>query len=76
MFGEERRYVLTGLFCGEGFGFLLGVEVAQMRVARAARSAALAAIGKGESTQTGTVLLIGGRKTANGTFSGHGSLQK
>jgi len=55
------------LFCGEGFRFLLGVEVAQVRVAGAARSAALAAIGKGESTQTGTVLGVNG---------GHGSLQK
>jgi hypothetical protein len=49
---KEGRYVLAGLFCGQGFGFLLGMEVAQMRVARAARRAALAAIGKGESTQT------------------------
>jgi len=55
------------LFCGEGFGFLLGMEVTEMRVAGAARSAALAAIGKGESTQTGTVFGVNG---------GHGSLQK
>jgi len=74
--GKEAGDVLAGLFCGEGFGFLLGVEVAEVRMAGAARSAALAAIGKGESTQTGTVLFIGGRKTAKGAFSGHGSLQK
>jgi len=43
------------LFCGEAFSFLLGVEVTKMRVAGAARSAALAAIGKGEKTQIGTV---------------------
>src|SRR5712692_7377574 len=55
---EERRYVFTGLFCGLGLRFLLGVEVAEMQVAGAARSAALAAIGKCESTQTGTVLLM------------------
>jgi hypothetical protein len=46
---KEARYVLADLFCGEAFGFLLGVEVTEMQVARAARSAALAAIGKGES---------------------------
>jgi len=34
-------------------------------MAGAARSAALAAIGKSESTQTGTVFVIRGRKTAN-----------
>jgi hypothetical protein len=45
------------LFCGEGFGFLLGVEVTKMQMAGTAWSAALAAIGKGESTKTGTVLL-------------------
>jgi hypothetical protein len=55
------------LFCGEAFSFLLGVEVAEMLVAGAARSAALAAIGKGKSTQAGTVF---------GSFGGHGSLQK
>ena len=64
---KEGRYVLTGLFGGEGFGFFLGVEVAEMRMAGAARSAALAAIGKGKSTQIGTVF---------GTNRGHGSLQK
>jgi hypothetical protein len=53
---KESGYVFSGLFCGQGFGFLLSVEVAEMRVAGAMRSAALAAIGKGESTQTGTVL--------------------
>ena len=47
---KESRYVLAGLFCGERFGFLLGVEVAEMQMAGAARSAALAAIGKGEGT--------------------------
>jgi len=60
------------------------MEVAEMRVAGAARSAALAAIGKSESTQTGAVFFTGGRKaafllrgrnTANGAFRGHGSLQ-
>jgi len=62
---KERRNVLSGLLGGEGFSFPLGMEVAEMRMAGAARSAALAAIGKSESTQTGTVFVIRGRKTAN-----------
>jgi lipid-binding SYLF domain-containing protein len=50
---------------GERFGFLLGVEVTEMQVAGAARSAALAAIGEGEGTQVGgTVLLRFARGTA------------
>ena len=61
---EERRYSLASLFGGLGFGFLFGVEVTEMRMAGAARSAALAAIGKGESTQAGTVF---------GVNFGHGS---
>jgi len=82
---KEARDVLADLFGGETFGFLLGVEVAEMRMAGAARSAALAAIGKGESTQTGTVLFIGGRRAvvspcgrraADGTVRGHRSLLK
>ena len=61
---KEASYVLTDLLGGEGFSFLLGVEVTEMQVAGAARSAALAAIGKGESTQVGgTVLFAGGRRT-------------
>jgi hypothetical protein len=63
---KERRYGFPGLFGGLGLRFLLGMEVAVMRVAGAARSAALAAIGKGESTETGTVFsicLICGRET-------------
>ena len=62
---KETRNVLTDLLGGEGFGFLLGMEVTEMQVAGAARSAALAAIGKGEGAQTGTVLFAGGRKMAN-----------
>ena len=47
--GKEAGDVLTDLLGGEGFGFFLGVEVAVMQVAGAARHAALAAVGKGES---------------------------
>jgi len=56
---EKRQQVaaLQNLFCGQGFGFPLGVERAEVGVARAARSAAVAAIGEGERTQTGTVFL-------------------
>ena len=60
---KEATNVLTDLLGGEGFGFLLGVEVTEVQVSGAARSAALAAIGKGESTQVGgTVLLRCGRR--------------
>jgi hypothetical protein len=52
---EERRYIFTGLFGGLGLRFLFGMEVTEMRMAGTARSAALAAIGKGEETQIGTV---------------------
>ena len=45
---KEARNVLTDLLGGEGFGFLLGVEVTEVQVAGAARSAALPAISKGE----------------------------
>ena len=84
---KERRYGFAGLFGGLGLRFFLGVEVAVMRVAGASRSAAVAAIGKGESTQAGTVFLTCGRRTANsrcgpdqvganGVVRGHGSLLK
>jgi len=43
----------------------LGMEVTEILMAGAARSAALAAVGKGEGAQTGTVLFAGGRKMAN-----------
>jgi hypothetical protein len=62
---KERRYSFAVLLSGLGLRFLLGIEVAVMRVAGASRSAALAAIGKGESAQTGTVFLRRARKTGN-----------
>jgi len=43
---KEGRYILSSLFRGLRLRFLLGVERAEMRVAGAARSAAVAAIGK------------------------------
>src|SRR5216683_4883536 len=65
--GEEVGYVLSGLLGGAGLRFLARMEETEVRMAGAARSAAVAAIGKGERTQAGTVL---------GAISGHGSLQK
>jgi len=65
LYRKETRNVLTDLLGDEGFGFLLGMKVTEMQVAGAARSAALAAVGKGEGAQTGTVLLAGRRKMAN-----------
>jgi hypothetical protein len=81
--GKEAGDVLTDLLGGEGLGFLLSMKVAEMQVAGAARSATLAAIGKGEGTQVGGTVFLGfghttdfficGRKTANGLVRGHGS---
>jgi hypothetical protein len=65
--GKEARDVLTDLLGGEGFGFFLGMEVTEMRMAGAARSAALAAVGKGEGTQLGERSFLG--LTLERTFS-------
>ncbi len=65
--GEERGYILSGLCSSAGLRFLLGVEEAEARMAGASRSTAMAAVGKGERTQAGTVL---------GAIGGQGSLQK
>jgi hypothetical protein len=46
--GKEAGNVLADLLGGEAFGFFLGVEVTEMQMPGAARSAALATIGKGE----------------------------
>ena len=65
--GEVGGNIAAHLLGGEGLGFLAGMEVAEVRMSRAARSAAAAAIDKRERTQKGTVL---------GAKSRHGSLQK
>jgi hypothetical protein len=49
--GEEAGDVLAGLFAGEGLGFFFGVEDAEIGMAGAARSAALAAVGEGEGAE-------------------------
>jgi len=46
--GEEAGDVLAGLFSGEELGFFFGVEEAEIRMALAARHAALAAVGESE----------------------------
>ncbi len=83
--GEERGYVTAYLLGGEGLRFPLGVEAAKVRVASEPRSAAATAIGEGEGTQAGTVVLMCDRKAVfilrdckavDGAIGGHGSLQK
>jgi len=82
---EKRGYVAADLLGSEGLGFPLGVEAAETRVAREPRSAAATAIGEGEGTQAGTVVLMCNRKAVfilrdckavDGAIGGHGSLQK
>ena len=83
--GEERGYVAADLLGGEGLRLPLGVEAAEARVASEPRSAAATAIGEGEGTQAGTVVLMCDRKAVfilrdckavDGATGGHGSLQK
>lgn len=54
--GEEKGDVLAGSLAGKGLRFFAGVEGAEIRMAVAARKAALAAIGERESTQGRAVL--------------------
>jgi len=63
--GEERGYVTADLLGGEGLRFPLGMEAAEARVASETRSAAATAIGEGEGTQAGTVVLMCDRKAVN-----------
>jgi len=88
---EEAGDVLAGLFTGEELGFFLGVKEAEIRMAGAARHAALAAVGESESTEWCAVfvsiaglirgLLSGsacgriGRRTV-GTIRRHGILHR
>jgi hypothetical protein len=65
--GEERGYIAANLLSGQGSGFSFGMEATEMRMAGEPRSATLAAIGEGESTQVRAVLRA---------IGGHGSLQK
>jgi len=83
VFGKERRDGLAGLRGSAGLCFLLGMEGAEVRGARKAQHATLAAVGEGEGTQAGTVFFGRasrgvffqcGRRTANGAFCRHRSL--
>src|SRR5258707_15006244 len=83
--GKVIGDILAGLLASEGLRFLASVERAEVRMAVAARSAALAAIGKGERTQRRTVLLtcdrravffMCDRRAVDGAIGGHGSLQR
>src|SRR5580704_11721897 len=65
--GKKKGDILAGLFAAEGLRLLAGVEGAEMRMAVAAWTAAVAAIGERERTQGRAVL---------GVTSRHGSLQK
>lgn len=65
--GKVIGDVLAGGFASKGLRFLASMEGAEVGMAVAARHAALAAIGEGESTQRGTNV---------GAVCGHGSLQK
>jgi len=64
--GKVIGDLLAGGLASKGLRILAGVERAEVRM-RGPGSAALAAVGKGERTQRGTVL---------GAIGGHGSLQK
>jgi hypothetical protein len=55
--GKVVGDIPAGGLASEGLGLLAGVERAKVRMTVSARSAALAAIGKGERTQGRTVLL-------------------
>gem|GEM_PF-6192519 len=88
--GEVIGDSLAGLSRRRGLGFFAGVEGAKVRMAVAARSAAVAAIGERERTQGRAVLVtrdrravvfkcdhpdfIGVNAAVNGA-SGHGNLQ-
>jgi hypothetical protein len=73
---KEGGYIPASFLGGERLRFLSSMEGAQVRMAGAAGSAALAAIGESESTQAGTVFLMCDRRAVNGTIGGHRSLQK
>ncbi len=64
--GKVIGDVLASVLGSKGLSVLAGVEHAEVRM-RGPGSAALAAVGKGERTQRGTVL---------GAIGGHRSLQK
>jgi len=74
--GKEIGEVVGEFIGGAGLGFLAGVVGAEVGMMGGAGSAALAAIGKGETTQGLAVLITCGRRAANWAKRGHGCLQR
>ena len=54
--GEKERNFIGGLLGSAGVGFLAGVEVTELRIARLTRGEATAAIGEGEGTQRDAIV--------------------
>ena len=73
---EVSGDVAAHLLGGESLRFLACMVIAEMGMAGASRSAALAAISEGERTQRGTVFFMRDRRAVDGAIGGHGSLQK
>ncbi len=74
--GEEIGQVAAEFIGGAGLGFLAGVVGAEVGMMGGAGSAALAAIGEGETTCGRAVPIECGRRAANWAKRGHGCLQK
>ena len=69
--GEEIGEFAGEFIGGAGLGVFASVVGAEVGMMRGAGSAALAAVGKGETTQGLAVLIECGRRAANGTKRGH-----
>ena len=69
--GEEIREFAGEVLAGAGLGVFASVVKAEVRMAGETGSAALAAIGEGETTQGLAVVVAGGRRAADWTKRGH-----
>ena len=74
--GEEIGQVAAELIGGAGLGFLAGMIGAEVGMMGGAGSAALAAVGEGETTCGRAVFIERGRRAANWAKKGHGCLLK
>jgi hypothetical protein len=72
---EVRGNIAANLLGGESSRFLGCMVIAEVRMGRAARGAAAAAIGKGERTQRGTVFFMCDRRAVDGAIGRHRNLQ-
>jgi hypothetical protein len=70
--GKKLGDFATDLIASAGLGFFAGVEVTELRIAGAARSAAAAAVGEGEGTQRDAVVLRRDRRGAGFMDRRHG----